>query len=355
MDLSSDLSKVIKRFFIKQKKNDPEQLISVTSDLSRMLYSQLHDSWIWEYLRAEAVGLGTSIIVSKCDNPILFKVKAHFLQELLDFPHPCEAILHLKVLVALISRNAIRLTIEDFKELFSILETLSQHLVENKVLIEMILHTNLILVSLYEDYSCFLSTQQIMSNLSIPIEGKRLLYSLMTRVNVHLEIPKEINECFGFNIRIPESILVASLSGMIKCIPSDIIEREYMDDRCLTAYLSIGEARICYNDLTTSLLESSDLHYHSFIIQVIDKTDIKLPEDVLFEIAKKHPDKQYRVLLFCLYYSKKSASPYQYTFYFNLDIRLTLSQAHGHILEALLPLLTEQMPWFFIPALAEVP
>lgn len=113
------------------------------------------------------------------DLKVLDKLRLHFMTELKDFPHPCESVLHLKVLVALITKNAIRLTSEDFKELYSILENLSQE--SNLRLTELIFYTLLILVTLYDDYSSMLSVHGILANVSGKIEGKRLLYSLKSR------------------------------------------------------------------------------------------------------------------------------------------------------------------------------
>ena len=171
----------LEAFILSGQRSSPEYVLMHTADISRLLYSQLHNDWIWNYLRSQALLISQSILVQSFPKShfILDKVRLHFLKELNDFPHPCEAILHLKVLVALITRNSIRLTTENFNELYIILEKLVVN--TNKRLIELIFYTIMILLSLYDDYSSMLSLHSIIGSIANNSEGKRLLYALESR------------------------------------------------------------------------------------------------------------------------------------------------------------------------------
>ncbi|CAG9317484.1 unnamed protein product [Blepharisma stoltei] len=355
MDMIEDRADPALTYVLASQKSSPEQVLLLTNDISRLLYSQLHYQWIWNYLRSQALTLSPSILIPQSfpqEMKILNRVRLHFINELKDFPHPCEAVLHLKVLVALITRNAIRLTNDDFKELYSILETLSQD--SHLRLIELIFYCLMILVTLFDDYSSMLSVHAILSNISFKIEGKRLLYALKFREGKWAEILQEMNDCFGFDVKMPEEIVEKSGRMLIGCIGGGNLDVSEMDDKCLAVYLGLGGKDVGYRALIDSIVNSTNLHFQNLIEKATEKLQIMIPEPNLLELLSKYPNLHYRVLFYSLLYNGTVKSPqYHFTFFFKINVRASLNQASGVISERLVQLITDLMPWFFIPSLSE--
>jgi hypothetical protein len=336
------------------QRSSPEFVIRNTADISRLLYSELHNDWIWEFLRSQAVQISPSILVMSfpSEHHLLDKIRAHFITELKNFSHVCEAILHLKVLVALITRNSIRFTIENFNELYIILEQLVEH--TNKRLIELTFYTLMILLSLNDDYSSMLSLHSILSKIALNLEGKRLLYALESRDGKWGIILQEMNEFFGFDIKMPEGFVEKSSKIIIGCRHGEKLDVEDMDDKCLAAYIVKGGKQVSIESLVHSLKYSTDAHFMNLAESVMEKLQLRIPEHHLLEILVTKPELSYRVLFYSLIFNDKvRTQTYSFDFMFEIDIRKSLKDAKRLMLEKLLHLINDHLPWFFISSLSD--
>jgi len=103
-----------------------------------------------------------------------------------------------------------------------------------------------------------------------------------------------------------------------------------------------------------SVVNSEDLHFQILAEQAIERLQIKIPEPALLKAAKDHPSLQYRVLFYSLLYnSRVLSSPYEFSFFFEVDVREALKKAKDKLLEWLVQLVSQHMPWFFISSLVE--
>lgn len=163
-----------------------------------------------------------------------------------------------------------------------------------------------------------------------------------------------MNDCFGFDVKMPEEIVEKSGRLLINCIGGGELDVADMDDKCLVAYLAKGGREVTYTVLVDSIINSTNLHFKNLIEKAIEKIQIMIPEPNLLEILVKHPSLHHRVLFYTLLYnSSVSTSQYHFSFFFNINVRESLNQAHGNMVEKLVQLITDQMPWFFIPSLTE--
>lgn len=343
----------IEAYILSSQRSSPEQVLFTTSDISRLLYSQLQNEWIWQYLHAQAIKISPNILVQTFPpgHELLNRVRAHFLHILENNTHACEASLHLKVLIALITRDSIRFTIENLNELYSILEKLVSK--SNKRLIEMIFYTLMILLSLHDDYSSIVYLQSILGNISINAEGRRLLYALESREGKWSTILQDMNEFFGFDVKMPENLLERSAKIIIGCKHGEKIDVEEMDDKCLAAYISKGGKQVSVEALIWCFKHSNDVHFLTLIENSIEKIQVHISEHHLLEILNKCPHLSYRVLFYVLLYNDKvRPQGFSFDFMFEIDVRKSLRQAKRLILEKLLHLINEHLPWFFISSLS---
>lgn len=344
----------LEAYILSRERNSPEKVLTNAADISRLLYSELHNDWLWHYLHSQAVQISPSILVQSfpASQGLLNRVRSHLLTELRTYTNPCEAILHLKVLVALITRNSIRFTTENFNQLYLILEDLVSQ--TNKHLIELIFYTLMILLSLYDDYSSMLSLQSILATLVMAAEGRRLLYALESREGKWGIILQEINESFGFDVKMPENCVEKSAKIIIGCRHGEKIEIDEMDDKCLAAYVSKGGKQVSVEALISCFSSSTDVHFVNLIENVVERLQLQISEHHLIEILNRHVGLSYRVLFYVLYFNEKvHPQAYPFSFLFEIDVRKSLHQAHKLILEKLLHLINGHLPWFFISSLSE--
>ena len=344
----------LEAYVLASQGSSPGYVLANTVDVCRLLYSELHNEWLWQYLHAQALKVSTSIFVQSfpIGQNLLDRVRTHVLSALRTPSNPCEAILHIKVLVALITRNSVRFTSDNFNELYKILENLISQ--TSKRLIELIFYTLMILLSLYDDYSSILSLKSILTPISACAEGRRLLYALESRDGKWATILQEMNDCFGFDLKMPETCVEKSAKSIISCKHGEKLEVEEMDDKCLAAYVGRGGKQISMEALVNCFIHSTDAHFINLIETVVERLQIHICEHHLLEVLNKHSNLSYRVLFYVLFFNEKVHSHgYSFDFMFEVDVRKSLRQAHKQILEKLLHLINEHLPWFFISSLAE--
>jgi len=166
---------------------------------------------------------------------------------------------------------------------------------------------------------------------------------------------QEINEFFGFDVKVQEELIERSAKLILGCRHGEKLEVLEMDDRCLAAYIYRGGKQIPIDSLLNSFKTSTDAHFLVLIEAVIDKLQFYISELQLMDILSKAPEFSYRVLFYILMYNERVKSQgFGFNFIFEIDVRNSLKQAGRGILEKLLHLVNEHLPWFFICSLSGV-
>ena len=163
-----------------------------------------------------------------------------------------------------------------------------------------------------------------------------------------------MNEFFAFDVKMPEVVVEKTAKVIIGCRHGEKIEIEEMDDKCLASYVLKGGKQITAEALIYSFYHSTDVHFMNLIEAVIEKLQFRISEHDLLEILAKTPNLSYRVLFYVLLYNDKvKLLMYSFDFMFEIDVRKSLRQASRLILEKLLHLINEHLPWFFISSISD--
>jgi hypothetical protein len=334
------------------QKTCPEFILMNSKDLSRILYSELKNFWIWNFLQAEALKMSEMILVSSFDGSESIAVLRKYFLDQLRFPeNPHVSIVNLKVLIVLILRNAIRFTLEDLYEIFNLLQKILER--PNKRLIETVFYTVMVLLSIHENYNFIVCLQSLLGNFAVFTEGRRMLYALESREGKYSTICSEINDFFGFDLKIPESLIENSAKIILGCKHGEKLDVCEMDDRCLSAYINRGGQQVPTDLVLNSFKSSSDVNFVNLVESSVEKLHLHISELQLLEILQKTPEYSYRVLFYSLLFNEKVKSQgYGFSFLFEIDVRKALKQAGKGILEKLLHLVNEHLPWFFICSLS---
>ena len=336
------------------QKSSPDFILLHSKDLTRVLYSELKSPWIWSYLESEALRMSSHILTTSLIGPeIMTRLRYHFLSSLKYPESPYLSILNLKVLIILILRNSIRFTLEDLYEIFNSLQKILEK--PNKRLIEIVFYTVMVLLSIHENYNFIVCLQSILGNFAVFTEGRRILYALESREGKWSIIVSEINEFFGFDIKISENLIENSAKIILGCKHGEKLEVSEMDDRCLAAYINRGGRQVPLDLVLLSFKSSTDVHFVNLAESSIEKLQLHISELQLSEILLKNPEFSYRVLYYSLLFNEKVKSQgYSFSFLFEIDVRKSLRQAGKGILEKLLHLVNEHLPWFFICSLSGI-
>lgn len=334
----------------------PDEVLSTTSDLSRLLYSQLHSNWIWDHLRAKAISLSLSILINEAgstEDPILDRLRKYITLSLAKAKHVCEAKIQLKVLIALITRNAIRFTSNDFKGIYQALENLAEEAGEE--LSELLFYTLLILVSLFDDYSCMLSAQSIINSLSHHTSARSLIYILKSQEGRWTEILNDMCTCFGFDLKVPEEFVQKSCRSLIDYARCDELMEYEMNYRCLATYIGKGGVNVTYNSLYLCIKDGTDKDFLILSQKTVDKIQLKVPETLLIMVKYEKPHLEHRVLIYILLLNNRVPDSYDRNFIFDLDVRKCQETCTSDLQETLVNLIFKQLPWFFSQSVLAIP
>lgn len=331
-------------------------MLATTRDLTKLLYSEIKQPWLWDYLRTLAVAVAPSIHTQSALPPLLSRVKDSVLAALLTTESPIEAQLSLKVLIALLSRNALRLSREDFLTLIPCFEQLFR--LGGQKLSQLLFYSMLIVVSLFDDYSLMLSVQAALVRMDETPEGRRLSYMAGVYLSEKRwrELLQEICDAFGFPILMPEEYLAQSCSKLVEWRQGRCqLSVQEMDEKCLVVYIRGGGTDVSWHQFAHSLIHSSDLHFCSLLDSVVSILRLRVLDQELLRLLHSHSALAHRVLLYLLTYNSYSDSlKYPQDLIYAVDVRTALKQATGVIKERLLMLTIEQLPYYYLPRFVEM-
>ena len=331
-------------------------MLATTKDLPKLLYSEIKQPWLWDYLRTLAVTVSPSIHTLSTLPPLLSRVKDSVLASLLTTESPIEAQLSLKVLIALLSRNALRLSREDFLTLIPCFEQLFR--LGGQRLSQLLFYSMLIVVSLFDDYSLMLSVQAALVRMDETPEGRRLSYM----AGVYLgekrwrELLQEMCDAFGFPILMPEDYLAQSCSKLVEWRQGRCqLSVQEMDEKCLVVYIRGGGTDVSWQQFAHSLCHSSDLHFCALLDSVVSSLRLRVLDQELFRLLQSHTALAHRVLLYLLTYNSYPDSlKYPQDLIYAIDVRSAIKQATGVIKERLVLLSIEQLPYYYLPRFVEM-
>lgn len=352
----NSLSRQLTPHILTLHRTSPDEVLSTTSDLSRLLYSQLHSNWIWEHLRTKSLSLSSTILINEAastEDPILDRLRKYLISSLSKARHVCEAKIQLKVLVALITRNAIRFTSYDFKAIYQALENLAEEAGEE--LSEVLFYTLLILVSLFDDYSCMLSAQSIINSLSHHTSARSLIYILKSQEGHWTEILNDMCKCFGFDLKVPEEFVQKSCRSLIDYARCDELMEYEMNYRCLATYLGKGGANVTYNSVYLCIKDGSDQDFLILSQKAVDKIQLKVPETMLIMVKYEKPQLEHRVLIYALLLNNRVPDSYDRNFLFDIDVRKCQDTCTPDLQETLVNLIFKQLPWYFSQSVVAIP
>jgi hypothetical protein len=268
-------------------------------------------------------------------NSLVSQVKVEVIAGLSAADSEPETNLHLKVLIALITRNAIRLNTSDCIRLFEALETAALHSAE------LVVYTALVLMSLTEDYSSIIAVQKVIGVLETSSAGRRALF-----IHRHLQTPDLLStmcESFGFIIEVPLDYLHRSRLSLVNLTRVIELDPEELDVTALAVQmlssnsLSIVSLLQCMDTVASSLFKS--------LVALAAAQNCRLPDNSL--LALKRP---WRTLYFCLAYNSQNSDIYSIFFLNHFDIRAALKQAEPDLQQQLLTAANQHLPWFFMPS-----
>lgn len=343
-------------FLLLQRRIAPDLVLATTRDLTKLLYAEIKRPWLWDYLRTLALGVSQSIHTQSPLPPLLHRLKESLLSSLQNSDNSIESQLTLKVLIASLSRNAIRFTREDFLKCIPAFEQLFR--LGGQTLSQLLFYSMLIVVSLLDDYSLMLSVQAAIARMDETPEGRRLSYmaSVYLTEKRWRELMQEINDSFGFPINMPEEYLSQSCEKLVEWHQARCqLSVQDMDEKCLVVYIRGGGTDVTWTQFLHSMKHASDMHFCALLDSVVTILRLRVLDQELVRLVQTQATLTARVLLYILTYNSYPDSlKYPASVIYSLNIRKAISMSSGLVKDRLLTLTIEQLPYYYLPRFAEI-